>query len=290
MSGLLNAASVSRTPMSSRTQQVDWGDLKPRAEARTVDQVRQAVQIWQLALLKPRRFISTEPQDFSAIQDDAERQESMFIHMNKLREVRVTFVGGFSPSRKRLVLFMFRYVTCVSESLGKSLLELIRTVRETWHGLGRSRQRNAFHCSCKWANTFSRDENGLRCIKHWQMLSQMRRSVRQPSRRWMNELWQKPRVTTGLDTSPSPTPPLSNSLTFAHSLFFILRVHFSLACSFLSPPPTVTLCFMGSRCWELREIEGVWVCLQGKTMYCGCCCPLGGSVLHLLVKRSSGRI
>lgn len=60
---------------------------------------------------------------------------------------------------------MLGYVMCVSRSLGKSLLELMISARETWHGHGRSRQRNAFPCSSQWANTFSRKENDLRCKK-----------------------------------------------------------------------------------------------------------------------------
>lgn len=109
---------------------------------------------------------------------------------------------------------------CVSGSLGKSLLELIISARESWRALGRTRQRNAFHCSCERANTFSSKENDLGCRKHWQTLSQMRRSVWQPSRQWMNELWQAPQVTTGLDTSP----PLSSfhSLTFSNVCSFSL--------------------------------------------------------------------
>lgn len=50
-----------------------------------------------------------------------------------------------------------------------------------------------------------------------------------------------------------------------------------------SPPPTVTLCFIASRCWELREIEAVRVCLHIVVVV-----PLGRSVPHLLVKVLQG--
>lgn len=148
-----------------------------------------------------------------------------------------------SPRLKRLV-FMFRYVMYVSGSLGKSLLELIISAREPCRGLRRTRRRNAFHCSCEWANTFTREENDLGCMKPWQMWSQMRRSVWQPSRQWMNELWQKPQVTTS-------NTCLSNSsfiyLSLTHFLQHLLILSFSFyvsifhSRSFLSPPPpTVT--------------------------------------------------
>lgn len=71
--------------------------MKPGAEARTADQVSaQAVWISELALLKPRKSISATPQYFSAIQDDSDLQE-VIMHMNTLREVGVTFAGGFPP-------------------------------------------------------------------------------------------------------------------------------------------------------------------------------------------------
>lgn len=88
----------------------------------------------------------------------------------------------------------------------------------------------------------------------------------------MNELWEKmglmmPGYLSSLTHSvsirllalPPHHPSLTHSLSLcplATSLFLILRLSFSLSGSFLSPSPqTVTLCLIGSRCWQLRGIE-----------------------------------
>lgn len=98
-------------------------------------------------------------------------------------------------------------------------------------------------------------------------------SCRQPDRQRMNDLWKKIylmmlgylssltySVFIHLLTLSLPLSLHHPSLTHSLSPSSRLLLHFfyshTLSLSLLSPSPqTVTLCFIGSRCWQLREIE-----------------------------------